>query len=444
MTALVNSASVAPKKPSEDPFYVPPDGYESLADGTILRFRETPGPLGATFLPLKTDGSWQILIKSADALGNPNAIVTTIIKPYNADNKKVLSYQTMEDSSFVDCAPSYAFQFGSSDVALNVKLELYVLQTFLDQGWWVVTPDYEGPKALFTVGRHAGQAVLNSLRAVIKSVNQTGISPDAQYAMFGYSGGALASGWAAALQPAYAPDLSGKLIGAALGGWVTNITATLVAVEGTPFMGLAANGIYAIMQQYKEVATYIQSLLSSGDFSRLQKAGQTCLVGSVLEFKFVRFFTGPFRWFKQGYAALQTPLVQGVLDAQTLAIKDDNEIPQIPLFIFHGILDSIVPFKEAQRAYTNWCSWKNDLSIEFAVDQSAGHITEFVQGIPAGIAWVTRLFEDKGIVKGCNRQERLSNLSYPGTDQSIYEFLLAAVKSFVGNDIGPNGNGLII
>lgn len=53
--------------------------------------------------------------------------------------------------------------------------------------------------------------------------------------MWGYSGGSLASGWAAGLQPNYAPELGGNLLGAALGGFVTNITATAEATDGTVF-----------------------------------------------------------------------------------------------------------------------------------------------------------------------------------------------------------------
>ena len=57
----------------------------------------------------------------------------------------------------------------------------------------------------------------------------------------GYSGGSLASGWAAALQPDYAPELSRNLLGVALGGFITNVTATVEATDDTIFAGIAAN-----------------------------------------------------------------------------------------------------------------------------------------------------------------------------------------------------------
>ena len=52
--------------------------------------------------------------------------------------------------------------------------------------------------------------MLNSIRAALKSGKITNIKDDAKVVMWGYSGGSLASGWAAALQPSYAPELGGN------------------------------------------------------------------------------------------------------------------------------------------------------------------------------------------------------------------------------------------
>jgi hypothetical protein len=48
--------------------------------------------------------------------------------------------------------------------------------------------------------------------------------------MWGYSGGSLATEWAAELQPTYAPELN--FAGAALGGLVPNITSVLKTING--------------------------------------------------------------------------------------------------------------------------------------------------------------------------------------------------------------------
>ena len=120
-------------------------------------------------------------------------------------------------------------QYGAPWSTVATQIDMALMVPMLKQGYYVVSPDYEGPKSTFTVGRQSGKATLDSIRAILKSNKFTGIKSDAKVAMWGYSGGSLASGWAAALQPKYAPELKKNLIGAALGGFVTNITATAEA-----------------------------------------------------------------------------------------------------------------------------------------------------------------------------------------------------------------------
>jgi hypothetical protein len=100
----------------------------------------------------------------------------------------------------------------------------------LGRGWMVSVPDYEGPLASFTAGVMSGHATLDSVRAVLSS--GFGLATNGtRYAMWGYSGGALAGEWAAELQKQYASELD--FAGAALGGLTPNVTSVMEAVSGT-------------------------------------------------------------------------------------------------------------------------------------------------------------------------------------------------------------------
>jgi len=61
----------------------------------------------------------------------------------------------------------------------------------LSRGWWVNVPDFEGPLASFGAGVQEGHATLDSVRAVLSA--GLGVDMDSRYAMWGYSGGSLAS-----------------------------------------------------------------------------------------------------------------------------------------------------------------------------------------------------------------------------------------------------------
>jgi hypothetical protein len=85
---------------------------------------------------------------------------------------------------------------------------MLILQGFLLQGYIVSSPDYEGPDAAFIPGRLEGVVTLDSMRAVSNYKNTLGLSTSTPKIVgYGYSGGSVATGWAASLHQAYAPEL---------------------------------------------------------------------------------------------------------------------------------------------------------------------------------------------------------------------------------------------
>ena len=79
-------------------------------------------------------------------------------------------------------------------------------------------------------------AVLDGMRAVKKFRPTFGLKGSNPMAVgYGYSGGAIASGWAAALQPTYAPELNVK--GWVAGGLPTNLSAVVDFIDNTAFSG---------------------------------------------------------------------------------------------------------------------------------------------------------------------------------------------------------------
>lgn len=441
---VVNAApNPAPLLPDLDSFYTPPKGYESTEPGTVLRSRKTPHKLRSIYLPLNVKDSWQFLVRSTDSFGNATAIVTSVIAPYNADPSKMVSYQFAEDGSNTKCAPSYSIQFGADFVeGIEIQFEMLYVATLLKKGYYIVLPDYEGPKSAFTAGRNSGQATLDSLRAAYTTANTTGLDPDAKTVLWGYSGGTIASAWATVLLEDYAPELKPKLLGAALGGFVTNITATAEAVDGDLFAGLIANAINGLQQEYPELDEYLLSKINPSKLESYNTAKNTCLIGSILHFAKQNFFAGNESYFPEGWSILSDPIPSKVISENTLALKKNNEYPHIPIFIYHGLLDRVVPHKDAQRAYDNWCEWGQAQSIELSSDMTAGHVSEFVEGAPAALAWIEDRFKGKPTVKGCKERTRISNLLYPGIDQSFVALLHGVTSAVFTQPLGPNGENI--
>ena len=252
LLSIIFASPLSLKSPLVDDFYNPPRGYESAKLGEILKLRKTPGKISSLFIPVEVKNSWQLLVRSEDSFGNAAAIVTTVIEPFNADPSKVVSYQSWEDAANIECSPSYGMQFGAPLSSVQTQVDMIFIVPLLNKGYFVVLPDYEGPKSTFGVGRQSGKATLDSIKAVLKTKDFSGINDDAQVAMWGYSGGTIAAGWAATLQPKYAPELKKNLIGAALGGFVINITATAEATDGTLFAGLIPNALNGLANEFPD------------------------------------------------------------------------------------------------------------------------------------------------------------------------------------------------
>jgi hypothetical protein len=207
--------------PKQDPWYMAPPNYELTAPGTVLRIREAPGNLAS--MAANCSMAYNILYRTTNSLYQPTWAVTTLFVPAYAVGA-LLTYGIPYDSADLDASPSYAM-IGSVPFDVN--------QT-LSKGYHVNVPDYEGPLAAFSAGVISGHATLDAVRAVRGSF---GLPDGAPSALWGYSGGALASEWAAELQVQYAPDLN--FSGAALGGLTPNTTSVLLTVSGGYAAGLA-------------------------------------------------------------------------------------------------------------------------------------------------------------------------------------------------------------
>lgn len=83
----------------------------------------------------------------------------------------------------------------------------------------------------------------------------TGISANATHALWGYSGGALASEWAVELRPQYAPEL--KFVGAALGGLTINVTNVVLYANKGGFSWLNFASINGLAHAYPDARAYI-------------------------------------------------------------------------------------------------------------------------------------------------------------------------------------------
>ncbi|CRG91468.1 hypothetical protein PISL3812_08517 [Talaromyces islandicus] len=418
-----------PSQPTEDPFYTPPAGYESSAPGTILASRAPPGGIAAfSIAPLHVDSAWQILYRTTDSFGEATSSVTTILVPKNADFTKLLSYQVAEDASNPNCAPSYAFQLGAAtDGALGLmmpQLELLLIETVLAQGWVVAVPDHLGPKATFLANNLSGHAVLDNIRAALASTKFTNISSDATVAMWGYSGGSLASGFAAELQPSYAPELN--IVGAALGGTVPQILPVINATNKGLFTGLIPSGIMGLANQYPEIENVINEYLLPSKKADFEKARSQCLVGDITTYLGKDIYS-----YVTNSSFLTEPAVTKVLNEN----KMGHNAPKIPLLVYKSSNDEISAVNYTDSLVSQYCA--AGTSVEYKKDYLSEHGTMAVIGAPDAILWLEDRMRGVPVDTGCSTSSAFTSLSDPSTLAVLGEVLVNALLDLLGAPPGP-------
>lgn len=394
-----------PESPSSDPFYKPPAGFESTKPGTILRQRK----VNVAFLGLIPDPveSYQLLYRTTAINGSAIATVTTVFKPTNAKKDRFVSFHTAYDSSAPICNPSYNYLLGAAQADLISSAEQLLLQAYLLLGYIVASPDYEGPDVAFAPGHLEGMGVLDGMRAV-SSFSTLGLTSDPMIVGTGYSGGAIATGWAASLHPSYASELDIK--GWAQGGTPANLTGTLVFIDNTLFSGFippAVAGLSMPSAYGARITPVLNKIITPEGRAAIQKSTTTCAVGDLINFPEKSLLSTEFQ--SLGSQLLYEPTIKSILDENIMGAKQ-SETPTAPVFIYHATLDEIIPYANASTLVDSWCDKGAD--VKFTTYGGGGHATTEIVALPEVIKFVEAAFEGT-TDSGCSSNTELANIFDP-------------------------------
>ena len=367
--------------PDDDPFYVQPDPMPDVPPGTVLASR--PVTIKGLGIPLPFIKAWHLLYASTDTAGDPAAAVGTVIVPaFKAQTspRPLLSYQTAEDSLNMKCAPSYRMRLG-------IEKEEPLIYSALLKGWVVMVPDYEGLESLFGAGVQAGQATLDGIRAA-QSFAPAGLSgAGTPVGLMGYSGGGLATTWAAELEPTYAPALNVK--GVAAGGVPGNIENIARNVNGGPFSSLYLAAALGIARAYPELID-LDTLLNEKGKTAAAQISNLCIEQYTIPFAFKNI---------NDYTTVGDPLllpqVQQVLALNSLG----QRTPIGPMYVYHSILDQLIPIADVDALVADYCD--EGVTVKYRRDLLSEHIALAATGGPAALQYLTERFAGKPAPSTC-------------------------------------------
>lgn len=385
-----------PLPPSDDPFGIPPQGYAATSPGTVLRSRQIRVAfLGVIDQPVT---GYQLLYRTTDLHGAPQAALTTVLLPDDAPKeaqRPVLSYQCAIDAVKSEAFPSYVLRRQAKIWGGFAPLEYPLIACALDNGWAVLVPDHEGPRGSWIAPREPGHYVLDSIRAA-QNFEPADIDASAPVALWGYSGGGLATGWTAELAGDYAPELN--IVGAVLGSPVGNPGEVLRDLNGTLFAGLAAMGLAALTHQYPSLRRIIATNVDLAGQSLLAAMSGLTTVGALARFcrgRFDKFFDQPLD------GILELPAVTELFDE----IRLGKSVPGMPLLVLQATGDQVIDVRhidtlvETYRAAGAQVTYLRDLLSE--------HFSLHPAAAPLALSWISNRFAGKPVGPSTTRRGSL-------------------------------------
>lgn len=371
-------AAAVPPVPAADSFYAQPPSAAGLAMGEVVDSR----PVVVRDVPARTAlESWQVKYASQDSQGRPWTTVATILKPVGgARTDRLVAFDPWIDALDSRCNPSYQLRAGAGYLASTGMItEIIDLAFLLDRGYTVVVPDYLGPENQFTAAYVEGRNTLDGIRAALNFA-PAGLSAATPVGMFGYSGGARGTEFAAELAAAYAPELN--LVSTVAIGLPADITNSGWRMNESLFAGIDLVSAFGLARAYPELK--LPQMFVDPDLGR--QVGEMCNAELMARYAFAdgRDMTVGGRW---PLADPQVAAVVSTLRAGALGT------PNAPLYLAVGSGDEVALPEDNDRLAADYRARGVDLT--YVKVPGAEHITSNAVAAGPAIDWLASRLDSR-------------------------------------------------
>jgi pimeloyl-ACP methyl ester carboxylesterase len=307
-------------------------------------------------------------------------------------------------------------------VGAVAQFEFLLIAAALAEGWAVSVPDHEGLQGSWGAPYEPGYHVLDGLRAALnhKPLN---LSREAPVGLWGYSGGGLATAWAAEVQADYAPDLN--LVGAVLGSPVGDLGHTFRRLNGTLFSGLPAMVVAALSHVYPGLERIISEHATEDGKTMLKSIEQMTTVEAMV--RMVRKDMDDLvDWPLQ--QILDTPEVQHVFDS----IKLGTKAPSIPVLIVQAVHDELISVEVIDELAAAYIAGGTD--VTYHRDALSEHLLLHPLSAPMTLRWLRDRFAERPLTDHLART-KWPTLLNPSTYRGLLRLGLITAKVMTGRRV---------
>ncbi|AFM17292.1 lysophospholipase [Mycolicibacterium chubuense NBB4] len=414
---------VRPVLPDKDPFYQPPEGFEHARPGTVLRSRDVElAFLGV--IPQKFTAT-QLLYRTANFQGEPQAGITTVVAPTERSGSKplpIISYQCAIDAVAARCFPSYALRRGAKAVGAIAQFEFLLVAAALAEGWAVSVPDHEGAQGMWGAPYEPGYHILDGIRAAMNH-DTFGVTHESPVGLWGYSGGGLASAWAAEVQDDYAPELN--VVGAVLGSPVGDLGHTFRRLNGSIYAGLPALVVAALSHIYPDLDRIISEHATPDGKAMLERIQRMTTAHAMVACAgkdMANMIDRPLE------EILLSPEVQHVFDS----IKLGTSAPKVPVLIVQAVHDRIISVDDIDALTETYTS--GGARVTYHRDLLSEHLLLHPMSAPMTLRWLRDRFAGRPLRTHIKRT-KWPTLLNPSTYRGMLTLGKITVKVVTGRRV---------
>lgn len=409
--------------PEKDPFYRPPTGFENADPGTVLRRR--PVRLALLGVIPQRVSAWQLLFRTQDLEGRACASVTTILTPETTEpvgGRPLLSYQCAIDAVADRCFPSYALRAGARARGALPQFELFIILYALRRGWVISIPDHEGSDGHWGAPMEPGYCTLDAVRASL-SCGLVGLDSSTPVALWGYSGGGLATSWAAETAGDYAPELD--IVGAALGSPVGDPASAFARLNGTFYAALPTMVVAGLRRTYPALDRTIREHVEPKGLAILDSVQRMTTMHAMVRLAkhdLDQYTTIPLA------DVMATPeLVQMFVD-----IQPGRSAPDFPLLVVQAVHDPIIAADDVDGQVERYRD--AGAHVTYLRDRLSDHIMLHPLSTPLNLDWIADRFAGRPLPAPRTETVWSTALSVRGIS-GLLSFGLTAGKALVGRPL---------
>ena len=223
-----------------------------------------------------------------------------------------------------------------------------------------------------------GISCSDGLRAAV-SFPELGLSPSASMAVWGYSGGGLASGWAAEAAATYAPELA--IVGAVMGSPVVDPESVARRLNASPWAGLAALMIASLVHVFPEAKRVVDEHATEDGKALLAEIEGMSTGGAIRRFRNVDIADYVDLSFQELFAL---PELQHIFQVTRLGQKT----PSMPVLLIQGVHDKIVDVADVDGLVQTYSD--GGAAVSYHRDPFAEHLLLYPFAVPMTLWWLAQ------------------------------------------------------